>query len=50
MVQVRQLWRGQARGLTRRVLKLRAVPIGIVLNLTETTSQKCEAVPRRARI
>jgi len=33
----------------RRVLKLRAVPIGTVLNLRTTTSQKCEAVPRRAR-
>ena len=25
-------------------------PIGTVLNLRTTTSQKCEAVPRRARI
>jgi len=30
--------------------KLRAVPIGTVLNLRTTTSQNCEAVPRRARI
>ena len=30
--------------------KLRAVPIGTVLNFRTTTSQKCEAGPRRARI
>ena len=35
---------------SRRMLKLRAVPIGTVLNLRTTASQKCEAVPRRARI
>jgi len=28
----------------------RAVPIGAVLNLGTTTSQKCEAVPKRARV
>ena len=38
------------RRITRRVLKLRAVPIGTVLNLRTTTSQKCAALPRRARI
>ena len=29
---------------------VQTVPIGTVLNLRTTTSQKCEAVPRRARI
>jgi hypothetical protein len=29
---------------------LRAVPIGTVLNLRSTTSQKCEAVLKKARI
>ena len=38
-------------GVSGQGLKLRAVPIGTLLNLrTTTTSQKCEAVPRRARI
>ena len=35
---------------TRRTLKLKAVLIGTLLNLSTSTSQKCEAVPRRARI
>ena len=43
----------QARALTpfhgRQVL-LRAVLSGTVLNLKATTSQKCEEVPRRARM
>ena len=34
----------------RYALRLRDVPIGAVLNLGTTSSQKCEAVPRRARI
>ena len=34
----------------RGAAKLRAVPFGTVLNLRTTTSQKCEEVPRRARI
>ena len=38
------------RRITRIIIKLRAVPRGKVLNLRTTTSQKCEAVPRRARI
>jgi len=38
------------RRITRRVPALRAVPIGAVLSLRTTTSQKCEAVPRRARV
>ena len=38
------------RAVTRRTLKRRAVTIGTVLNLRTTTSQKCAAVPRRARI
>jgi len=37
-------------GFTRGILKLRAVPMGTVLNLRTTTSQKCAAVPRPARI
>ena len=32
------------------VLRLRDVPFGKFLGLRTTTSQKCEAVPRRARI
>ena len=35
---------------TPRILKLRVLPIGAVLNSRETASEKCEAVPRRARI
>ena len=38
------------REITRRILKLGAVPIGTVLSLRTTTSQKYAAVPRRARI
>ena len=33
-----------------RILELRAVPMGTVLNLRTTTSPKCEAVPKGARI
>jgi len=33
-----------------RDVLLRAVPIDTVLNLRKTDPQKCEAVPRRARI
>ena len=40
-------WVGLARESGR--VGLRAVPIGTVLNLRTTTSQKCEAVPRRSR-
>jgi len=32
------------------ILKLGAVPIGTVLTSRSTTLQKCEEVPRRARI
>ena len=46
----REVGHGDVAPNTRRVLQLRAVPIGTVLNLRTTTSQKCEAVPRRARI
>jgi len=49
----RVAWRGLAcapRRITRRILKLRAVPSATVLHLRTTTSQRCEAVPRRARI
>ena len=38
------------RRITQRILKLRAVPIGTVLNLRTSASQKSAAVPRRARI
>ena len=38
------------RRITRIILELGAVPNGTVLNLRTTTSQKCEAVPRRARM
>ena len=38
------------RRVTRRILKLGAVPIGTVLNLGTATEQKCEVVQRRARI
>jgi len=38
------------RRITQRVPELRAVPIGTLLNLQPTSSQKCEAVPVRARI
>ena len=41
--------RVEGRGLRVEGLKLRAVLIGRVLNLRATTSQKREAVPRRAR-
>ena len=33
-----------------RILELKAVPIGTVLNLRTTSSQKLEAVLRRARV
>jgi hypothetical protein len=36
--------------ITRRILQVRAVPIGTVLVLRTTPSLKCAAVPRRARI
>ena len=38
------------RRLTRRILELRVVPSGKVLDLRTTSSQNCEAVPRRARV
>ena len=44
------LIRQQRFSFTRRILQMRAVPIGTVLNLRITVSQKCAAVPRRARI
>ena len=34
----------------RPLIKLRADPIGTVLNSRTTTLHKCEAVPKRARI
>ena len=37
-------------GSLEKNLQLKNVPIGTVLNLRTTTSQKCAAVPRRARI
>ena len=39
-----------ARHLQTRSGFCQIIPIGTVLNLRTTTSQKCEAVPRRARI
>ena len=39
-----------ARRITRRILKLRNVQFGKVLDLRTSSSQKREAVPRRARI
>ena len=36
--------------ITRRILKLKVVPFGAILDLTTTTTQHCEALPRRARI
>jgi hypothetical protein len=36
--------------VTRRILRERAALFGTVLGPTRTTSQKCRAVPRRARI
>ena len=36
--------------LTRRILELRAVPSGTVLNSRTTSQQKSGAVPRRVRI
>ena len=47
---VRAALRDCANDEVRILLKVRAVPIGTVLNLRATTSQKCEAVPRRARM
>ena len=38
------------RRITRRILRLRVVRFGTVLDLRTTTWQKCGAVPRRARI
>ena len=38
------------RRINRIILKVRAVPIGTVLYFRTATLQKCEAVPRRARI
>ena len=35
---------------TRRILKLRALPFGTVLDLRTATSQKCEGVSRSVRI
>ena len=36
------------RRITQKNLELRAVPIGTILNVKTTTSQKCTAFPRRA--
>ena len=38
------------RQINRRSIKLRVVPFGSVLDSRTTTSQNCEAVPRRAHI
>ena len=39
-----------ALSITRRILKLRVVPFGTVLDLRTTTSQNCVAIPRRDRL
>ena len=41
---------GKAPLVATPALEPRAVPIGTVLDLGKTASQRCEAVPRRARI
>ena len=38
------------RRITQRILKLRVVPFSKVLDFRTTSSQNCEAVPRRACI
>ena len=48
---VRSLDSGLApRRIPGRILELRVVPFGTVLDFRTTTSQNCEAIPRRARI
>ena len=38
------------RRITRRILEVRVVPFCILLDYRTTTTQNCEAVPRRVRI